>query len=117
LFSAESTALSASCTAADTKSPALDSWSPRVGLASRIRRAARQIGHHWHSADSPTSGGISVVAVSHTSPASVRPPKVRRTWPVISLRMLLALDRSSHRWKSVSTSDAVGGGLRDLDCD
>jgi hypothetical protein len=34
-----------------------------------MRRAARQMGHHWHSADSPIPGGISVVAVSHTSDA------------------------------------------------
>ena len=40
--------------------PAPDSWPPRPGPESRIRRAARQIGHHWHSGDSPTSGGISV---------------------------------------------------------
>src|SRR5580704_3193849 len=80
-----------------------------------MRRAARQIGHHWHSGDSPTSGGISLVTVSQMSARSARPPpNVRRTWPVISLRIDLALERRSQRWKSLSIS-APGAGCRGLD--
>ncbi len=53
----------------------------------------------------PTSGGISFVTVSQTSARSARPPpSVRRTWPVISLRIDLALERRSQRWKSLSIS-------------
>ena len=45
----------------------------------RAARAAWQIGHHWHSGDSP--GGGSLVAVSHTSPRSRRSWRtVLRTW-------------------------------------
>lgn len=97
----------ASWTAVATTSPAVDNWSPSAGFESRTRRAARQIGHHWHSGDSPTSGGISVVAVSQTSDDSVRPPpSVRLTCPLISLPTLLALLRRSQRWKSFIMSEA-----------
>ncbi len=99
-----------------TASPAPASCPPTPGPDSRIRRAARQTGHHWHSGDSPTSGGISVVAVSQTSVLSWRPPpSVLRTCPLSSLRMLLAPDRSSQRWKSVSSSEP-GRFCRDRSC-
>ena len=65
----ESSALIASWTADATASPAPEAARRGPGPESRIRRAARQIGHHWHSGDSPTSGGISLVAVSQTSAA------------------------------------------------
>jgi len=72
-----------------------------------MRLAARQIGHHWHSGDSPTSGGISLVAVSQTSAALAccrPPPRVRRTWLLTSRLILRALARSSLRCRSLSMS-------------
>jgi hypothetical protein len=68
---------------------------------SRYLRAARQIGHHWHSGGS--SVGSSVVAVSQTlsllAPA-LAPPSVDRTRPATSRPMLLAPAFISQRWKS-----------------
>src|SRR5690242_4997091 len=89
-------------------SPARDSltpenWPPKVGFVppdSRYRRAARQIGHHWHSGGSSVSS--SVVAVSQTSaglppPRLPPPPSVDRTRPATSLPMLLAPARINQR--------------------
>jgi hypothetical protein len=78
-------------------------WPPGgapVPPESRYRRAARQIGHHWHSGGSSVS--TSVVAVSQTSAfdAPRPPPNVDRTRPATSRPMLLAPARISHRWKS-----------------
>jgi hypothetical protein len=111
LASKLSSALIASWTADATAPPAPESCPPMPGLVSRIRRAARQMGHHWHSGASPTSGGISCVAVSHTSAVLVRPPPiVRRTCPPISFRTFLAPWRMSQRCRS-PTGSTRGGGL------
>jgi hypothetical protein len=77
--------------------------SPAEGaLPSLARRAARQIGHHWHSGGS--SIGPSVVAVSQTSaflPAlAVAPPMVDFTRSVTSLVTLRAPALISQRWRS-----------------
>jgi hypothetical protein len=102
----ESNADSASWTAAATTSPAPASGPLRPGPDSLIRRAARHIGHQAHSGESiEASGGGSVVATPHTSPGSARfGPNVLRNCPVSSLRMLRALDRTSHRWNSAARS-------------
>jgi hypothetical protein len=71
-------------------------------LPSLARRAARQIGHHWHSGGS--SVGASVVATSQTSaclpdrPAA--PPMVDFTRSVTSLVTLRAPALISQRWRS-----------------
>jgi hypothetical protein len=70
-------------------------------LPSLARRAARQIGHHWHSGGS--SVGSSVVAVSQTSaflPALPAPPMVDFTRSVTSLVTLRAPALISQRWRS-----------------
>lgn len=85
----ESNADIASCTAAATASPAPESPPPSPVPDSRIRRAVRHTGHHAHSGASPeaSAGGVSVVAVFHTSPVSARlPPKALRNWSPTSLR-------------------------------
>jgi hypothetical protein len=76
---------------------------PAAGtLPSLARRAARQIGHHWHSGGS--SVGASLVAVSQTSaclPAlPPAPPMVDFTRSVTSLVTLRAPALISHRWRS-----------------
>ncbi|MCL2581793.1 MAG: hypothetical protein FWE35_04985 [Streptosporangiales bacterium] len=59
--------------------------SPLVLPVSRYWRAARQIGHHWHSGGSSAAPGGSVVAVSHTSAeCCCPPPTVERTRSVTS---------------------------------
>jgi hypothetical protein len=83
-------------------SPTPANW-PRLAVdppVSRYRRAARQIGHHWHSGGSSVSS--SVVAVSQTSPclALLPPPTVDFTLEATSRPMLLAPVLISHRWKS-----------------
>jgi hypothetical protein len=72
--------------------------------ASLARRAARQIGHHWHSGGS--SVGSSVVAASQTSVGALaaRPPMVDFTRSVTSLVMLRAPAFISQRWKSPNGS-------------
>ena len=68
---------------------------------SRYLRAARQIGHHWHSGGS--SPGSSAVAVSQTSAclALLPPPLiVDLTLSATPAPMLRAPARISHRWKS-----------------
>jgi len=68
---------------------------------SRYLRAARQIGHHWHSGGSSVSS--SVVAVSQMSSdffGLVLAPTVDFTRPATSRPMLLAPAFISHRWKS-----------------
>ena len=71
---------------------------------SLARRAARQIGHHWHSGGS--SVGSSVVAASQTSVGAfaARPPMVDFTRSVTSLVMLRAPAFISQRWKSPNGS-------------
>jgi hypothetical protein len=95
------------CSKAENASWAMEARAPptsatldiRPGPDSRAARAAWQIGHHWHSGDS--SGGGSLVAVSHTSPRSRRSwPTVLRTWSATWLAMLRAPARISQRWKS-----------------
>jgi len=109
LDSKPSSALNASWTAEATASPAPDSCPPIPGPESRIRRAARQMGHHWHSGASPSTGGISLVTVSQTSVVALRPPpKVRRTCPPISLRTFLAPWRMSQRFRSPIKSGRDG---------
>ncbi|MBO0819996.1 MAG: hypothetical protein J2P26_04005, partial [Nocardiopsaceae bacterium] len=71
---------------------------PAVPPESRYRRAARQIGHHWHSGGS--SPGGSVVAVSHTSADGAPPPSVERTRSATSRLRLRVPAFISHRWKS-----------------
>jgi hypothetical protein len=74
---------------------------PMVPPVSRYRRAARQIGHHWHSGGSSVSS--SVVAVSQMSDFAFEvapPPRVVRTRPATSRPILRAPARISHRWKS-----------------
>jgi hypothetical protein len=67
-------------------------------------RAARQIGHHWHSGGS--SVGSVVVASSQTSvyALALRPPIVDFTRSVTSLVMLRAPAFISQRWKSPNGS-------------
>jgi hypothetical protein len=67
-------------------------------------RAARQIGHHWHSGGS--SVGSVVVASSQTSRCDVAlpPPIVDFTRSVTSLVMLRAPAFISQRWKSPNGS-------------
>ncbi len=64
---------------------------------SRYLRAARQIGHHWHSGGS--SPGGSVVAVSQTL-AGLPPPSVDLTLSATSRPRLRAPAFISHRCKS-----------------
>ena len=74
---------------------------------SRYLRAARQIGHHWHSGGS--SPGGSVVAVSHTLAclfALAPPPSVVLTLVATSRLRLRAPAFISHRWKSPRGSRA-----------
>jgi hypothetical protein len=84
--------------------PAPASRSPKPGPDMRAARAAWQTGHHWHSGGS--SGGISLVAVSHTSPRGRRLswPIVRLTWSATWLAMLRAPAFTSQRWKSATGS-------------
>jgi hypothetical protein len=97
--------LNASLVSPARASAAPANWplSPAEGaLPSLARRAARQIGHHWHSGGS--SSGPSVVAVSQTS-AFLRalpavPPMVDFTRSVTSLVTLRAPARISQRWRS-----------------
>ncbi|HEY3882986.1 MAG TPA: hypothetical protein VGM12_30735 [Trebonia sp.] len=78
-------------------------WPPKAGgcpcpPAFWYLRAARQIGHHWHSGGSSVS--TSVVAVSQTSaclPPPAGPPNVDLTRPATSLPILLAPARISQR--------------------
>src|SRR6266566_4610442 len=88
--------------------PALASCAPRpLPLPSRAARAAWQTGHHWHSGAS--LGGGSLVAVSQTSPLSLRSaPRVRLTWPATWLAMLRAPAFISQRWKSATGSLLLG---------
>jgi hypothetical protein len=67
---------------------------------SRYLRAARQIGHHWHSGGSSPSA--SVVAVSQTSAFLVLlpPPSVDLTLSATLAPMLRAPALISHRWRS-----------------
>ena len=66
-------------------------------------RAARQIGHHWHSGGS--SVGSVVVASSQTSMRALGlPPIVDFTRSVTSLVMLRAPAFISQRWKSPNGS-------------
>ena len=67
-------------------------------------RAARQIGHHWHSGGS--SVGSVVVASSQTSVCvlALPPPIVDFTRSVTSLVMLRAPAFISQRWKSPNGS-------------
>ena len=71
---------------------------------SRALRAARQIGHHWHSGGS--SVGSVVVASSQTSVCAfaLPPPIVDFTRSVTSLVMLRAPAFISQRWKSPNGS-------------
>jgi hypothetical protein len=71
---------------------------------SRALRAARQIGHHWHSGGSST--GSVVVASSQTSIRAFDrpPPMVDFTRSVTSLVMLRAPAFISQRWKSPNGS-------------
>jgi hypothetical protein len=72
--------------------------------ASLALRAARQIGHHWHSGGS--SVGSVVVASSQTSVCAfaLPPPIVDFTRSVTSLVMLRAPAFISQRWKSPNGS-------------
>ena len=84
-------------------SPTPASWevSPApVPLASRYLRAARQMGHHWHSGGS--SPGGSVVAVSHTFAGLPPrpPPTVDLTLSATSRPRLRAPAFISHRCRS-----------------
>lgn len=65
---------------------------------SRYLRAARQIGHHWHSGGS--SPGGSVVAVSHTLDDGLPPRTVDLTLYATSRPRLRAPAFISHRWRS-----------------
>jgi hypothetical protein len=101
---AASNRLNASLVRPARVSPTPANWPPGgapVPPASRYLRAARQIGHHWHSGGSSVS--TSVVAVSQTSAFDAfrpLPPNVDRTRPATCWPMLLAPARISHRWKS-----------------
>jgi hypothetical protein len=102
---AASNRLNASLVSPARASAAPANWppSPAEGvLPSLARRAARQIGHHWHSGGS--SVGSSVVAVSQTSarfPAlPLAPPMVDFTRSVTSLVTLRAPALISQRWRS-----------------
>lgn len=82
-------------------------WSPSPvedPPESLARRAARQIGHHWHSGGS--SVGSVVVASSQTSACAfaLPPPIVDFTRSVTSLVMLRAPAFISQRWKSPNGS-------------
>jgi hypothetical protein len=82
-------------------------WSPNPAEdppESLARRAARQIGHHWHSGGS--SVGSVVVASSQTSACAfaLPPPIVDLTRSVTSLVMLRAPAFISQRWKSPNGS-------------
>jgi hypothetical protein len=92
--------LNASLVSPARASPTPPNWPPAVPPESRYLRAARQIGHHWHSGGSSVSS--SVVAVSHTSAvlAPRPPPSVDLTRPATSRPMLLAPAFIIHRWKS-----------------
>ncbi|MGH3165633.1 MAG: hypothetical protein ACRDN0_07030 [Trebonia sp.] len=82
-------------------SPTPASWelSPAfVPPDSRYLRAARQIGHHWHSGGS--SPGGSVVAVSQTSAGLSPRLTVDLTLSATSRPRLRAPAFISHRWKS-----------------
>jgi hypothetical protein len=87
----------ASCASPASVSPAAasDGPSPALPPESRYLRAARQIGHHWHSGGS--SPGGSVVAVSHTSADGLPPPIVDRTLSATSRPTLRAPAFISHR--------------------
>jgi hypothetical protein len=102
---ADSNRLNASLVSPARASAAPANWPLRPAegtLPSLARRAARQIGHHWHSGGS--SVGASVVAVSQTSaflPAlPVAPPMVDFTRSVTSLVTLRAPALISQRWRS-----------------
>jgi hypothetical protein len=93
-------------------SPARASAAPAIWSPSPVedppeslaRRAARQIGHHWHSGGS--SVGSVVVASSQTSvyAFALPPPIVDFTRSVTSLVMLRAPAFISQRWKSPNGS-------------
>src|SRR5580658_2439453 len=95
--------------------PAPVSLAPRPGPDKRAARAAWQTGHHWHSSGS--SGGSSVVAVSHTSPLVRRFswPIVLLTWSATWLAMVRAPAFISQRWKSATGSLLRPGWLRPPD--
>ena len=95
--------------------PAPVSLAPRPGPDKRAARAAWQTGHHWHSGGS--LGGISLVAVSHTSPLSRRFswPIVRLTWSATWLATVRAPAFISQRWKSATGSLPRFDGLRGPD--
>jgi hypothetical protein len=102
---ADSNRLNASRVSPARASAAPANWPLRPAdgaLPSLARRAARQIGHHWHSGGS--SVGFSVVAVSHTSaclPAvPVAAPMVDLTRSDTSLVTLRAPALISQRWRS-----------------
>jgi hypothetical protein len=85
--------------------PATCSLNPaEVPPESLALRAARQIGHHWHSGGS--SVGSVVVASSQTSVCAfaLPPPIVDFTRSVTSLVMLRAPAFISQRWKSPNGS-------------
>jgi hypothetical protein len=99
---AASNRLNASLVSPARVSPTPANWlADDVPPDSRYLRAARQIGHHWHSGGSSVSS--SVVAVSQTSSdffALFLPPTVDFTRPATCWPMLLAPAFISHRWKS-----------------
>ncbi|HEY1914728.1 MAG TPA: hypothetical protein VGH27_04045 [Streptosporangiaceae bacterium] len=99
----ESTAESASWATDSRASPAPAICDVRPGPDSRIRRAARQIGHQAHSGGSPVCDG-SVVATSQASTLLLFPPVTERNWPLISRPSVLALLRTSQRWISPTGS-------------
>ncbi|MGH3211661.1 MAG: hypothetical protein ACRDNO_28275 [Trebonia sp.] len=117
--SAASKRLNASLVSPARVSPTPANWPPgAVPPESRYLRAARQIGHHWHSGGSSVSS--SVVAVSQTSSACLAfrappaPPSVDFTRPATSRPMLLAPAFISHRWKSPMGSLRSLRSLRSL---
>ncbi|HXT88906.1 MAG TPA: hypothetical protein VN714_06575, partial [Trebonia sp.] len=91
---AASKRLKASLVSPARVSPTPANWLGGLPPESRYRRAARQIGHHWHSGGSSVSS--SVVAVSQTSALlpprapGPTPPRVDLTLPATSRPMLLA---------------------------
>ena len=78
--SAASNRLNASLVSPARVSPTPANCPPgAVPPESRYLRAARQIGHHWHSGGSSVS--VSVVAVSQTSSACLAPPSAAERGP------------------------------------
>jgi hypothetical protein len=88
--------------------PAPVSDAPRPGPDKRAARAAWQTGHHWHSSGS--SGGSSVVAVSHTSPLSRR-----FSWPIVLLDLVGDLVSHAARARFHQPALEIGQGVVALD--